>query len=503
VRVPRRLTASLFITAGLVAASVGVFMPAGSASTKPPAAKLLNLTAAQRQQLLKLYASYRHLPLSDVARVVPGSAHGAVLTANGQDWAAIMFAPSAHVPQSLAVRFQDGANIAIFARAKGGVWKAIGLGGEPLGCAASARLPSAVRPLWHLAACPAQPASTSQKASTSQRASAAKSASNPAAAAAATASNLAAAMALGESGVQDNPAETNFNGLDCNPFTAFEFTSATSSGCGTNGRFQVKNRSEFWCADFAKWVWAQAGVTSDLGVLTPSAASFYTWGKDHGETMTEDATNPKAGDAVVFYPGTTPNGSYADHVGIVTAVNSNGTVNLANGDFLGSSNISVQENDNVSLKSWSAGIWGSGEDWAFVSPQLSTPGHAAAALNATQSGKCVDTAMSAFANGTKEETYTCNGGEGQQWTYTSSGQLTVDGGQFCLDVKTNGTANSTVVDLWTCNGGANQQWSFGPGHSIVGTQSGKCLNVSKAATANDTQLIIYTCNGAANEEFTW
>jgi hypothetical protein len=498
VRVPRRLAVSLFVTAALVAASLGTFMPAGSASTKPPAAKLLNIDAAQRQHLLKLYASYRHLPVSDVARVVPGSAHGAVLTANGQDWAEIMFAPSARAPLSLAVRFQDGADTAIFARARGGAWRAMGLGGEPLGCSASARLPSAVRPLWHLTSCPSAPA-----ASASKKTNAAKSASKPAAAAAATATNLAAAMALGESGVSDNPAETNFNGLDCNPFTAFEFTSATSSGCGTNGRFAVKNRSEFWCADFAKWAWAQAGVTSDLSVLTPGAASFYTWGKDHGETMSEDATNPKPGDAVVFYPGTTPNGTSANHVGIVTAVNANGTVNLANGDFLGSSNISVQENDNVSLKSWSAGIFGAGEDWIFVSPQLGTPGHAAAELHATQSGKCADTAKNAFAKGTKEEIYTCNGGAGQEWAYTSSGRLTVDGGQYCLDVTGQGTANSTDVDLWACNGGANQQWSFGPGHSIVGVQSGKCLNVNKAATANDTQLIIYTCNAAANEEFTW
>jgi hypothetical protein len=491
----------------LVAASLGAFMPAGNASTKPPAAKLLNLSAAQRQQLLKLYAAYRHLPVTDVARVVPGSAHGAVMTASGQDWAAIMFAPSARTPLALAVRFQDGANTAIFTRARGGAWRALGLGGEPLGCSASARLPAAVRPLWHLTSCaPAKPASTAgtaKPASSGQPAATARSGSNPAAAAAATATNLAAAMALGESGVSDNPAETSFNGLDCNPFTAFEYTAATSSGCGTNGRFDVQNRSEFWCADFAKWAWAQAGVTSDLSVLTPSAASFYTWGKDHSESMPEDGTNPQPGDAVVFYPGTTPNGTYADHVGIVTAVNSDGTVNLANGDFLGSSNISVQENDNVSLKSWSASIWGSGEDWAFVSPQLASPGHAAAALNATQSAKCVDTAKSAFANGTKEEIYTCNGTSAQSWTYTASGQLTVDSGQFCLDVEGQGTANSTHVDLWTCNGGANQQWSFGPNHTIVSTQSGKCLNVSEAATANDSQLIIYTCDAAANEEFTW
>jgi hypothetical protein len=50
----------------------------------------------------------------------------------------------------------------------------------------------------------------------------------------------------------------------------------------------------------------------------------------------------------------------------VTAVNSNGTVNLVDGDFLGPSNISVQYNTDVPGPSW----YSSGEEWAFVSPQL-------------------------------------------------------------------------------------------------------------------------------------
>ena len=110
-------------------------------------------------------------------------------------------------------------------------------------------------------------------------------------------------------------------------------------------------------------------VTSDFGVLDPAAASFYTWGQDQGESMPTDPADPVVGDAVVFYPsGSAPNGNYADHVGIVTAVNSDGTVNLVNGDFLGSSNISVQYNTDVSLGPWAADIWGSGEQWIFVSP---------------------------------------------------------------------------------------------------------------------------------------
>jgi hypothetical protein len=75
---------------------------------------------------------------------------------------------------------------------------------------------------------------------------------------------------------------------------------------------------------------------------------------------------------LLYPPGTkAPNGSYADHVGIVTAVHANGTLNLINGDFLGSSNISVRYNTNVYLPTWASQVEGSpGEKWAFVSPRL-------------------------------------------------------------------------------------------------------------------------------------
>jgi hypothetical protein len=351
----RRFAASVIAISGIVATCLGASAQVGSASTTPASVKLLVVTAVQQQQLRKLYAAYRHLPVSDVARIVPGSAHEAVVTSTGQDWASIAFAPSAKASAALAIKFQDGAGAGIFTKAKGGNWKTAALGGEPLGCAA--HLPTAIRQVWHLAACPVTPSSPVGPR-------------GPVAPESVT--DQVGDIADDEVGVADNPAVTNFNGLDCNPFTAIEVPSVSTSGCGIDPRFDIRDGSEFWCADFAKWVWAQSGVTSDLGVLTAAAASFYTWGADHGESMPEDATDPAVGDAVVFYPDTAPNGSYADHVGIVTGVNANGTVNLANGDFLGSSNISVQANDDVSLKSWAASIWGSGEDWAFVSPQLPT-----------------------------------------------------------------------------------------------------------------------------------
>ena len=53
------------------------------------------------------------------------------MTASGQDWAAIMFAPSARAPASVAVGFQDGANSGIFTRSPGSAWKAAGLPTSP------------------------------------------------------------------------------------------------------------------------------------------------------------------------------------------------------------------------------------------------------------------------------------------------------------------------------------------------------------------------------------
>jgi hypothetical protein len=496
VRVTRHLSASVLVIAGIAASALAASPVAGSASTAAAStagsAKNINLSPATRTQLLHLYAARRGVAVSDISEVAPGMAHGAVVSPGGEDWAMITFVPAASAPVSLDVKFQDGADTGVFSRLAGGAWKVAGLGGLPVGC--SAGLPSAVRTLWQLASCtaPATPPSS---------ASAGASAVTPEATS--VAMTLVGDIARSQVGIADNPAVTSFNGLDCDPFTAIEVPSVSTSGCGIDSTYGIRDGSEFWCADFAKWAWRAAGVTSDLSTLTAAAASFYNWGKAHKESMPKDPTDPEVGDAIIFYPGTSPNGSYADHVGIVTAVHSNGTVNLANGDFLGSTNISVQGNDNVSVKSWAAAVFGAGETWTYVSPELSLTTHSAAEQVSAQSGKCLDTKSAKFADGTKEEIWSCNKGAGQEWTYSSSGQLTVDGGKYCLDVKGKKTANGTIVDLWACNGGANQQWTFGPGGTIVGAQSGKCLNVEGEKTANGTQMIIWSCNTAANEKWSW
>jgi hypothetical protein len=78
---------------------------------------------------------------------------------------------------------------------------------------------------------------------------------------------------------------------------------------------------------FREVVWQQAGA--DTSGLTAAAGSFYVYGQNHG-TLHD---SPSVGDAVVFnYAG----GGYADHVALVTQVNSNGTIETVSGDWGGS-----------------------------------------------------------------------------------------------------------------------------------------------------------------------
>jgi len=179
-----------------------------------------------------------------------------------------------------------------------------------------------------------------------------------------------ASVALSQVGVGDTPAVTSFRGVDCDPYsTLVGAQSPNADGCGRDAHFSVANQNEAWCADFAKWVWQQAGVTTDMNTLNAQSGSFYDWGLKQKETMPVDVGTPAAGDAVVFYPpGPVGRGMLADHVGIVTAVHPGGTLDLVNGDFLGVTNIGVEHDTGIRLTPWASRIWRPGEQWVLVRP---------------------------------------------------------------------------------------------------------------------------------------
>jgi uncharacterized protein YneR len=323
--------------------------PAAGAASYPRAA------AAQVPGLVAAYAAARDIPAGDVAGVRPGSVHVFYDAATGIGWALAGFLPSARASSAVLLGFQDEGSAGVFTQHGHARWRMIGYPSQPLSCTAA--VPRQAFRSWGLARSGCGSTSRSRPASGRPRAA---SVVDPA---------TIAKEAQDQVGVADTPASTDFS-FDCNPFTTLVGGGASTSGCGTDPKFKVQDENEEWCSDFTKWAWEQGGVTSDLSVLTGQSATFYQWALDQGQHPAFDSGTPQVGDAVVFYPGSdsAPNATYADHVGVIVGVNSNGTLNLVNGDFAGTSNISVQANNDVSLSSWAASIWGSGEHWIFVSP---------------------------------------------------------------------------------------------------------------------------------------
>ena len=355
---PRRALPAA-VAAGLVACSAGALMtPPASA-----AARGTTVPAADRARLTAAYAAFRHIPVSDVAGIQTGSIHAA--TVSGREWATASFLPSRKASLKVQVGFQDGGSIGVFTRRGHAAWTMRSVGGEPFPCGQA--VPAKVQAAWGLKT----PAACAPAARRAPR-------MTPHAETGTTAS--VATVALAQVGRGDTPASVDWS-RDCDPYSSLVGAGASTAGCGTDPNFNVLDENELWCADFAKWVWEQAGVTTDLSTLNAGATSFATWAQDQGESTAFDSGTPAVGDAIVFYqPGVSAAvGSTADHVGLIVGVDSsNGTVDIVNGDFMGSSNITVQDSGYISLQSWADSIWltstqranNEHEQWVLVSPKL-------------------------------------------------------------------------------------------------------------------------------------
>jgi non-reducing end alpha-L-arabinofuranosidase len=125
-------------------------------------------------------------------------------------------------------------------------------------------------------------------------------------------------------------------------------------------------------------------------------------------------------------------------------------------------------------------------------------------LHAVGAGKCLDVPNGTTTAGTQVQIYSCNGLSPQDFTHTSSGQLTVtdSGTTDCLDANGQGTTAGTKVIIWPCNGQANQQWNVNGDGTVTGAQSGLCLDVTGASTADNALVELWTCNGQSNQQWT-
>ncbi|MGD0554513.1 MAG: CHAP domain-containing protein [Streptosporangiaceae bacterium] len=350
------------VTTGASATTVG--QPAARTAS-PSAAVRTSLPAAQRTGLIRAYAKFENIPVSDIGRIVTGSVHAAVVRVSGVEWVTAGFVPSQKAPLAIQDRFQDGGSAGVFTRHDGSAWQMRDISGEQLSC--DTAVPAAVRAAWGLTASAACQAVPVVKAGTAPKTLRAADESGT--------TGAIATIALNNLGVQDTPvdSEPSVQADDCDPYTSMLVLAGQgNANCGVDPTFDVRDTAEWWCADFAKWVWEQGGVTTDLSVLNAGADSFGIWAGDQGESTTFDSGTPEVGDAIVLYPsGTTSASDYADHVALIVGVNSNGTVDIVNGDWYTDANYAVAETTGDTPAQYAA-AYASGEEYLLVSPNLPT-----------------------------------------------------------------------------------------------------------------------------------
>jgi hypothetical protein len=130
-------------------------------------------------------------------------------------------------------------------------------------------------------------------------------------------------IAESQIGYRTDPSNTY-----CNRYSAY-WVSGTAD-CANS------NLDEEWCADFAAWVWRQAGVTFTYqfinGDVNSSSASFYEWGVANGTWHPiGDGYVPQPGDVAVY--GLDAAALTAVHVAVVTSVTpGDAGPNVVNGD---------------------------------------------------------------------------------------------------------------------------------------------------------------------------
>ena len=171
------------------------------------------------------------------------------------------------------------------------------------------------------------------------------------------------ALAGSQLGYRTDPPDTY-----CNRFSAYWH--AGTIDCPNS------NRDEQWCADFAAWVWREAGVRFVYGLgpgdLNAASASSYLWGVAH-DTWHPVGSGyvPQPGDVAVY--GLDLQSLQAQHVAVVVSYSAGARgPDVVNGDGE-RTGFSVVETGKDQYKS---DITGNGGQLAgYVSPPLVPPSH--------------------------------------------------------------------------------------------------------------------------------
>jgi hypothetical protein len=112
---------------------------------------------------------------------------------------------------------------------------------------------------------------------------------------------------------------------------------------------------------------------------------------------------------------------------------------------------------------------------------------------------CLDIAGGA-KRGHGAQLYNCNRGDNQRFSYTSAGEIRVDG--YCLDVQGESHDDGARAIAWKCNGQPNQRWHV-QGQTIRSELNGKCLTMQDGRGAPLTPVVLRSCSGRQNQRWRW
>ncbi|MDR5881914.1 RICIN domain-containing protein [Caballeronia sp. LZ032] len=119
---------------------------------------------------------------------------------------------------------------------------------------------------------------------------------------------------------------------------------------------------------------------------------------------------------------------------------------------------------------------------------------------------CADVSGASVTQGAPVLSWTCWGGNNQQWLPSATGtryNLINRNSNLCMDVSGRSLNPGGVIIQWPCSGGPNQAFSMVPqggGYAIVVQQSGLCVSTS-STTTQGPQLTQQICDGSAGQ--TW
>ncbi|MBD0257924.1 MAG: RICIN domain-containing protein, partial [Cytophagales bacterium] len=130
-------------------------------------------------------------------------------------------------------------------------------------------------------------------------------------------------------------------------------------------------------------------------------------------------------------------------------------------------------------------------------------------ITARHSGKALNVANGAAADGADVQQWTDNGSTAQQWiiTATTDGyyKLVCRATGKALEVSYNLLTDGGNVHQWTYSGANNQQWKFedvgGGFYKITARHSGKGLDVANASLADGGNVHQWTYNGGLNQQW--